>query len=176
MHKKNLIIVSIIVIITLFIIKYFYDANKINHVAVPNLNISLLDGGNINLRQIQEPVILINFWASWCRGCVEELPDMLKLAKEYEDKISLVLISLDDNEDMLQSFLNKFSSHYPNLLDNKNIYLSLDNKQNIALKVFGVAQIPLTVILDSNRELVTKLTGFVDWQDPKLIDKIKQLF
>jgi len=62
-------------------------------------------------------VVLINFWATWCKPCVAEFPELIKLQKEYKEKyFSLILVSLDFNEDIsskLLPFLKKNDVDFP---------------------------------------------------------------
>ena len=59
------------------------------------------------LNQESEKVQVINFWATWCAPCVEELPAFEEMSKEYKDEIEMTLISLDDAE-LIEKKVNPF--------------------------------------------------------------------
>lgn len=84
----------------------------------------------------RENVILINFWATWCRPCTEEFPDLMKLYKNYSDKnFKIIFISLDFGDnlgDKTKAFLKKqgvdFVTYYNNFTKDEDLinYISKD--------------------------------------------------
>lgn len=84
----------------------------------------------------RENVILINFWATWCRPCTEEFPDLMKLYKNYRDKnFKIIFISLDFGDnlgDKTKAFLKKqgvdFVTYYNNFTKDEDLinYISKD--------------------------------------------------
>lgn len=109
-------------------------------------------------------VILVNFWASWCKPCVEEFPDLLKLKRDYEDKgLSVILISLDFPEDVnskLKPFLKKdkadFTTFYNGIKNADSLMEYIDKKWDGA--------IPATFIFDRKGQMKTTVIGSHDYE------------
>jgi thiol-disulfide isomerase/thioredoxin len=85
---------------------------------------------------VKGKVVLINFWATWCKPCVKEFPDLVKLQKEYNDSgFELVFISLDVPEDLnskLKPFLTKqgvdFTTYYSTFVKPEDLMEFVDKK------------------------------------------------
>lgn len=104
-------------------------------------------------------VILINFWATWCKPCVEEFPDLIKLNNEYKDKnFKLVFVSLDfsyDLGDKTKQFLKKqdvdFITYHNNFENDEDIINYMDKNWD--------GGIPGTFIFDKNGKLQKTFVG-----------------
>lgn len=118
-------------------------------------------------------VLLFNFWATWCKPCVEEFPDLVKLNKEYSDKgFKLVFVSLDfshDIEDKAKSFLNKqgvdFASYYNGFANDEDIINYMEKKWD--------GGIPGTFIYDKEGKLQATFIGKRKYEDFKeVVEKL----
>jgi thiol-disulfide isomerase/thioredoxin len=104
-------------------------------------------------------VILLNFWATWCKPCVSEFPELIKLYKSYKDKgLELVFISLDDLQDIdtkLRPFLKKhgvdFLSYYSSFSDAAELINYIDKNWQGA--------IPSSYIYDREGNLKSSILG-----------------
>ncbi len=67
------------------------------------------EGYEAYLTEVKAPVVVVNFWATWCKPCIKELPYFEKLGKNYQDDVSVVLVSLDfpDQIERLEQFIEK---------------------------------------------------------------------
>ncbi len=67
------------------------------------------EGYETYLKKVNTPVVVVNFWATWCKPCIKELPYFEKLGREYRDNVSVVLVSLDfpDQIERLEQFITK---------------------------------------------------------------------
>ncbi len=104
-------------------------------------------------------VVLYNFWASWCKPCVHEFPDLVKLYNKYKDKgFALIFISLDDTEEIeskVKPFLKK------NNVDFVTYYNSISNIEDL-INYFDKdweGAIPSTYIYDKKGKQVNKFLG-----------------
>lgn len=120
----------------------------------------------------KDKVILFNYWATWCKPCVEEFPDLMKIYKNYKDKdFKLVFVSLDFGEDFkdeITDFLKKngvdFDTYYNNFNKDEELlnYVSKDWE----------GAIPGTFIYDKEGKLKKSLIGKHDYDEFKTaIDK-----
>lgn len=71
----------------------------------PEFVAELTNGEKFNLADNKGKVVLINFWATWCGPCVEELPAIEKLQKEYGDKIEIVAVNYGEDKKTVDEFL-----------------------------------------------------------------------
>ncbi|OGT29543.1 MAG: hypothetical protein A2W28_07205 [Gammaproteobacteria bacterium RBG_16_51_14] len=106
---------------------------------VPNFTLLLIDGKNFNLSDYKGKPILINFFASWCLPCREEMPALEKIAHEYKPKGVVFLgIAIDDTEEKMKNFIAKYGVTFPVGLD----------KTAAIQKSFGLYGIPTTYFID----------------------------
>ena len=105
----------------------------------PNFTLLLIDGKNFNLSDYKGKPILINFFASWCLPCREEMPALEKIAHEYKPKGVVFLgIAIDDTEEKMKNFIAKYGVTFPVGLD----------KTAAIQKSFGLYGIPTTYFID----------------------------
>lgn len=114
-------------------------------------------------------ILIINFWASWCAPCVEEIPSLVKLSKELPGRIEIIAISGDTNVDEINIFLKSFPEFKGN-----NIHVVWDEKLRHS-KTFGVARLPESFIYDGKGNFVRKVVGSIPWATPDAIAFMKSL-
>lgn len=81
-----------------------------------NLALTMKDmnGADYKLSQLKGKVVLVNFWASWCAPCLQEIPEFIKVREEYHDKgFEIIGISTDDTPEQLRDFASKYKTNYP---------------------------------------------------------------
>jgi peroxiredoxin len=74
------------------------------------------DGKQVALGAYRGKVVLLDFWASWCAPCLEEMPDLIKLQKQNGGKLQVIGVSMDDGLDAAKSVTTRFSFNYPLLM------------------------------------------------------------
>ncbi len=112
---------------------------------------------------------VINFWATWCVPCKEELPDLSLLKskiKKYNIDVLTISIDKKDIKDQL-----KFLSNYG--ASNLDHFFDKEMKIFKALKLRGI---PTTIIVDQNSFIISKHEGILKWGEDEIINKIKSLF
>ncbi|HAY33451.1 MAG TPA: hypothetical protein DCY06_04885 [Bacteroidetes bacterium] len=115
----------------------------------------------------KDKVLLFNYWATWCKPCVEEFPDLMKLHKNYKDKdFKLIFVSLDFGEDFkdeITAFLKKsgvdFDTYYNNFNKDEELLNYVDKNWE--------GGIPGTFIYDKTGKLRKSLIGKHDYDDFK---------
>ncbi len=120
------------------------------------LAVTYANGEKFDLSTIQSPIIILNFWASWCGPCVEEIPSFINLIKEYGGQVTLLAVSLDSDLDQMDQFLKGFE------IKNKNIHVLIDPTFEVAQSM-GTTKLPESYILGPDRKLVRKVSGSIDW-------------
>lgn len=108
---------------------------------VPNFTLALLDGSNFLSGDYQGKPVLINFFASWCLPCREEMPVLEKIVREYQPKGVVFLgIAVDDTEEKMKEFIKRYGVTFP---------VGLDKTAEIQ-KSFGLYGIPTTYFIDKS--------------------------
>jgi thiol-disulfide isomerase/thioredoxin len=86
--------------------------------AAPDFVLQKLGGGTLRLSDFQGKTVLLNFWATWCGPCRDEMPEIVKTYNQYKDQ-NFIVISVDEQEDpgTVQKFVNQFGMDFPVVLD-----------------------------------------------------------
>ena len=112
-------------------------------------------------------VVLINFWATWCGPCVEELPSLNNLAKQYPDELVVLAIS-DERADDIKNFLMSFSDFHSNFI--------LSNKSRKETQsIFNIKMLPESYILNKKGILVERVVGPQQWDSKSWLQKIQKI-
>lgn len=135
---------------------------------LPKFETDSIYKGKISLIEIKNEVILLNFWASWCQSCVAEFSSMLKIVKEYNGKVALVAISINEKKKDIDIFLKKLEKTSGVKVDDPDIYWVWDKNKKISAGIFNTFKVPETIIIDKNKMMVKKVVGFLDWKDSKV--------
>ena len=124
------------------------------------------EGNQINLNSINtEEIYILNFWATWCAPCKDEMPSLDKL-QEIEG-IFIYPINMEDKN------LNNVDKFYKDLkIKNLNVYFDHGLK---LVKVFTLRGVPTTIILNKNKEMIARISGSIDFEDDKFISWIQSI-
>jgi peroxiredoxin len=133
----------------------------------PDFSSKDLTGKKVELGQFKGKVIFLNFWATWCSPCKEEMPSMEVLHKQFQEKNFILLTVSVDYEGLkpVKEFMNKYHYTFPVLLDPKCKTLNL----------FQVKGIPTTFIIDKKGRMLGKAVGPRDWKSPEVISLMNLL-
>jgi thiol-disulfide isomerase/thioredoxin len=131
----------------------------------PELNFSNPDGEIITLESLHGKYVLIDFWASWCRPCRAENPNVVKLYSEYKEKgFTVYSVSLDNDKNRWLEAIKQDNLYWPNHVSD------LKQWRSEAVKIYGFTGIPFTVLIDENGEIIAK-----NLRGSTLENKIKEL-
>lgn len=133
----------------------------------PGFSLPSLSRGELSLSDYQGKVVLLNFWATWCMPCRQEMPSMERLWQQYRDK-GLVILAVSTDEgspSRVKSFVKRLKLSFPILLDP-------DSKVSDLYQVSGL---PVSYLIDKQGRLVAEVTGSEDWMSEKSITGIESL-
>jgi cytochrome c biogenesis protein CcmG, thiol:disulfide interchange protein DsbE len=112
-----------------------------------------------HLRDLRGKVVVLNFWATYCAPCVEEMPALNKLQKYIESRNAVVLgVSVDEDPDAYQKFLKEQGINFPTCREPRK--LSLD---------YGSPLIPDTYVIDRHGKIARKFYGPQQWDSPEML-------
>ena len=141
-------------------------ANAASARPAPNFTLKSLSGKNLKLSEMTGNVVLINFWASWCGPCREEMPLLNALHKKYEPLGFTVLgVNVEEQTDLARGFLNDFPVDFPVLLD----------KKNEVSKLYNVIAMPTTVVVDRDGNMRFIHKGYKRGDEEKYRKMVKKL-
>ena len=137
------------------------DSDSWANVRLPDTN-----GDFLGLSDFRGNVVLLNFWATWCRSCVSEMADMQKLHQKLNGK-AFVMIAINIKES---------PSHVKNFIETQNLtFTALLDPDGITLGRFGVRALPTTLILDKSGQLVETIIGPRNWSSRTFLAKFNKL-
>jgi peroxiredoxin len=120
----------------------------------------------ITLSQFRGQVVVLNFWATWCPPCIEEMPSLVEMQQEMKSKgVTVLAVSVDADGSSYRRFLK---DHNVNLLSVRDA----DQKSN---NLYGTFKFPETYIIDRNGIMRRKFIGAVDWTEPDVIEYLGKL-
>lgn len=126
----------------------------------PDFTLPDLEGNMVSLSDYRGRVVFINFWATWCKPCREEMPSMESLYKDLRargEPFEILAVSIDsEGPEVIENFRKKFNLTFPILHDRKGKIKEL-------YKTTGV---PESFIVDQNGFVAQKVLGAYDWASP----------
>jgi len=157
-------IIAVIIIVVIAVVGFVMFGKKgmyepiVAGKAAPAFELPDLDGNMVPLSRYKGKVIFLNFWATWCKPCEEEMPSMQYLYNKLRGRnFEMVAVSIDSKGDSdVQEFVKKYGISFPVLLDSRG-------KVKETYKTTGV---PETFIIDQNGIVVEKVRGQREWSAP----------
>jgi cytochrome c biogenesis protein CcmG, thiol:disulfide interchange protein DsbE len=143
--------------------------NEIEKTGVPNIRTTDINGAAVDLSLLHDKVVIVNFWASWCKPCLEEFPSMLSLLDQLGPSVVILAVSHDFNMDDIRSFLTSFSA------DGRQNFITVWDKDKSIAKSFGTTVLPESFIVGKGGVLVRKVTGVEDWASADALQFFKDL-
>jgi len=132
----------------------------------PDFKVVTDSGRTITRSDFGGKLLVLHFWATWCGGCVEEIPSLEVFQREYGHQGVVVLgVSVDANEKLYRRFMDQFHVSYAT---------SRDPSWDIAAS-YGTFQLPESYIIDSSGRVVQKIIAAQNWQKPEFIQSLKKL-
>jgi peroxiredoxin len=124
------------------------------------------EGRPARLADLRGKVIVLDFWASWCPPCLEEVQSMNRLHQDIAAKGGIVLgVSIDEDEEPYQKFLE----------DNHVVFPTFRDPSKKIEESYGTVMIPETYLIDRQGRLARKIVGAQDWQSPQVMASINVL-
>lgn len=115
----------------------------------PDFELKDLSNKNVKLSSFKGKNVILNFWASWCPPCREEMPEFQRIYSENNNKLVIIGVNLQESRENAETFVKKFGITFPILLD-----------PNAQVKdMYNVFTQPVTYFIDSNGKIVDKKFG-----------------
>jgi len=154
--------VLILFSIAVFSVSIFSQDNSVGIRKGPNFTLEDLDGDEVELNQeIGDGPILLSFWATWCKPCIEELSEYKQIYKEYKDQgFKMFAISTDDENSVakVKPLVKSKGYNFPVLLDTNSD----------AVRLYYAQSIPYSVILDKKGMIIYSHLGYMRGDEVKV--------
>ncbi|HWC77941.1 MAG TPA: TlpA disulfide reductase family protein [Blastocatellia bacterium] len=126
-------------------------------VAAPAFEVKDLKGKRVRVSDFKGKVVLLNFWATWCAPCRAEMPELVRMQKEYQSK-GLQIVGMTYPEytrDSVRRMSRQFKLNYPILLGDYDV-----------AELYNVAEVlPTTIVIDREGKIRGRILGIVDAED-----------
>ncbi len=121
----------------------------------PDFKLVTINGDTVRLADFKGKVVVIDFWATWCPPCRQEIPGFVELKKKYHDKVEIIGISVDQSKDKVVDFYKKNKMNYPVGMATRDIIDSYNAIQKLMY-------IPTTFIVDRSGKIHTVKVGYTE--------------
>jgi len=132
----------------------------------PDFDLKDPGGTSVRLADFRGKPLIVNFWATWCPPCREEMPSMQRAhAAVSKDGIGLIAINVGEDADTVAQFLASAQVEFP---------LPMDETSKVVMS-YPVRGLPTTFVVDPDGRLAYVATGEREWDDPALLDLVRAL-
>ena len=132
----------------------------------PNFSVQTDTGKTVTARDFGGKLLILNFWATWCAPCVQEVPSLDQLERQLGPKGLVVLgVSVDKDEKAYREFLTRF----------RVSYLTARDPAQVINTKYGTIQYPESYLIDRNGKVVEKVVSEVDWTSEPMVQYVRSL-
>jgi cytochrome c biogenesis protein CcmG/thiol:disulfide interchange protein DsbE len=168
MRRVLLIFFAILIVIAIYEVGRHHTASPTagsaggSHAAAPGFSLPDLDGRSIELANYRGKVVLLDFWATWCAPCRDEIPHFVEFQSTYGGQgLQVIGLSMDDSAKPVLPFYKEFKMNYP---------VAMGTTQ-VAEAYGGILGLPVTFLIDRDGKIAAKHVGAVEM--PVLEGEIK---
>ncbi|SHK55441.1 TlpA family protein disulfide reductase [Paramaledivibacter caminithermalis] len=131
--------------------------------AAPNFTLKNLDEKEVSLKDYRGKIVLINFWATWCKYCDIEMPDLQKLDKENEDLVVLA-VDVQESKETVKNYIEKGGYDFEVVLD----------EEGEVAKMYLASAFPTSYFVDKDGTLLGGIPGMMEYaQMKKILESIR---
>ncbi len=121
---------------------------------------------SVTLSQFRGQTVVLNFWATWCPPCVEEMPSLVQMQQRLKDKgVTVLAVSVDADEGAYHRFLK----------DHRVTFLTVRDADQKSNNLYGTFKFPETYVIDRDGKVRRKFIGAVDWNQPEVVEFLSKL-
>ena len=132
----------------------------------PEFSLKDTEGETHRLSDYRGKAVILNFWATWCPPCREEMPSMQRAWEEVKDQgIIFLAIDIGEDEDTVFTFTADYPVDFPLLLD----------QSSSVIEQWPVMGLPTTFVIDPRGRIVYRAIGGREWDSPALLDRVRAL-
>ena len=146
---------GLLLFIFLLISIYDINADDLTGKTAPAFSAKDTDGNEVNLSDYRGKVVLLDFWASWCVPCREELPFLVKFYREHQnDDFIILAVNIDNEEENMRTFLVKHKATH--------VFPVIFDSEKSIPPLYELESMPTTIFIDKKGIIRYSHTGFND--------------
>jgi thiol-disulfide isomerase/thioredoxin len=132
------------------------------NIELSKLELVELDGTRVDVATLSGKGVLVNFWATWCKPCIMEMPSLIHLQELMNEEPIEFIFASDEDADQISKFISK--------RELKAHFVRVKNPETL-----GIQALPTTLIFNGDGTLVHSEIGYKKWDEPSMLDQMKQL-
>jgi thiol-disulfide isomerase/thioredoxin len=141
------------------------EADEMDGKAAFSFRLPARGGGEVDLSALRGKTVLVNFWATWCPPCREEMPSLSRLAQSFDPQtFEVVAVSVDDGWAPIDNFL----------ATPKTAYRVAWDEGGTVSRTYGTTRFPESYLVDREGKLRLKFVGPRNWTDPNVASLLQQ--
>lgn len=135
-------------------------------VPAPALVLDGVDGSPLRLRDLRGSIVLLNFWATWCEPCRQEMPALERLHRLYRSRaLRVVAVNFKESREEVRAFMTEHLLTFPALLD----------PEGAGARLFKVRGLPVTLLVGKDGNVLWKVIGAREWDGPHGLSYLEHL-
>lgn len=164
MKSKNIVLIYVLFLIAIGIT----DLHAEEKIPAPDFTLMTLEDNKVNLKDLKGKYIFLNFWATWCGPCIDEMPSMEILHQKLKSKknFAMLAISIDKGGHKL---VKRF------VRENKLTFTILLDEDSEVAAAYGIMGIPSTYLIDPKGFLINRAVGAREWDSKESIEFFEKL-
>jgi len=132
----------------------------------PPLALKDLEGREVRLEAYRGRTVIVNFWATWCAPCVEEMPSLVRLRDKYASQgLEVIGVNFQENAARIQPFLQRYGIDMPVVRDH----------DGSARTAWGVGVFPSSFVIGPDQKVAFVVIGEADWSGPPIEPRIRSI-
>jgi cytochrome c biogenesis protein CcmG, thiol:disulfide interchange protein DsbE len=152
-----------------------YGHSKPSSINTPAPDFTIQDvDRTVTLSQLRGKIVVLNFWATWCPPCIEEMPSLVQMQKKMHEKgVTVLAVSVDDDADAYHKFLKDRTIDLLTVREagrrtEKGVFAPVSQQ-------YGTIKVPETYIIDRNGIIQRKFIGPVNWNQQEILEYLSRL-
>ncbi len=168
---RNIILLGAIAVTIYFVVTPSHDHNKEkgaiptddrHYDKAPDFSLTTMNGEEVSLESYRGGWLLLNFWATWCKPCLYEMPSLQRLKEKMAGK-SFTILAVHSGSETLGNIARYFTA------EGLDFSVAIDGREDVS-RAYGVTSLPTTFLINHKGEVVGRAEGMREWDGAEMSD------